>query len=126
MLDGGRPQNGEEAMVTGVSSRDETIRSLRREMPFLRRRYGVERIALYGSFAAGRPRRGSDVDLLVELYRPLGLEFVALAEYLEAVLGRKVDLSTFRSLHQSLQDPRYRPIATGIQDTLTDVQAETR
>jgi len=106
-----------------VSSKEEVVAILRRQMPFLRQRYGVERIALYGSFARGKPTRRSDVDLLVELSRPLGLEFVALAEHMEAALGRKVDLATFKSLQRSLQDPRHRRIASRIQETLTDVQA---
>jgi len=64
--------------------------------------------------------------LLVELDRPLGLEFVALSEYLEGVLGRKVDLATFERLERSLLTPHYRSIALSIQETLTDVWFEMR
>lgn len=93
------------------------------ELPYLREKYGVVRLALYGSFAQGTPTAKSDVDLLVELSRPLGLEFVALGDYLEEKLGRKVDLLTSETLSRSLGNPRHRPIARNIERTLTDVQA---
>src|SRR5574341_991054 len=106
--------------------RSEVLHILKQELPYLKERYGVLRIALYGSFAYDTPHRRSDVDLLVELSRPLGLEFVSLADHLEKALGRKVDLATFETLHRSIHNPRYRSIALSIQRTLTDVATETR
>ena len=58
------------------------------------------------------------MDLLVELSRPLGLEVVALAHYLERKLGRKVDLATFETFRRSLTSPRYRDIAVNIQESI--------
>jgi len=84
------------------------------------------RLALYGSFAQGMADEGSDVDLLVELSRPLGLEVVALAHYLERKLGRKVDLATFETFQRSLTSPRYRDIAVNIQESMADIQEEAR
>ena len=69
------------------------------------------RLSLYGSFARGAAVEDSDVDLLVELSRPLGLEFVALAQYLERKLGRMVDLATFETFRRSLTSVHYRDIA---------------
>jgi predicted nucleotidyltransferase len=101
--------------------KEQLLQALRKESPYLQERYGVMRLALYGSFAQGASTETSDVDLLVELSRPLRLEFVALAEHLETILGRKVDLATFDTLRRSLENPRYRSIALNIQRTLTDV-----
>ena len=72
-----------------MDNKKQILQTLEREMPYLRQKYGVVRVALYGSFAHGSPSEKSDVDLLVELSRPLGLEFVALADCLEKQLGRK-------------------------------------
>ncbi len=64
------------------------------------RRFGVERLEVFGSAADGRfdPAR-SDVDLIVRLadhadpaLGSLGRRFVGLAEALEHTLGRRVDL----------------------------------
>jgi predicted nucleotidyltransferase len=106
------------------STREAVMQRLRRALPHLRRRYGVVRLYLYGSFVRNAAGKDSDVDLLVELSRPLGLEFVALVQYLEKKLGRKVDLATFETLRRSLTSPRYRHIAVNIQESLADVQEE--
>ena len=103
-------------METG-SSKQRILQILQKESSYLQKQYGVERIALYGSFAQDRATETSDVDLLVELSRPLGFEFVTLADHIENILGRKVDLSTFGTLRRSLENPRYRAIALEIQRT---------
>ena len=84
-------------METELSKQD-VLQILEKESSYLREQYGVARIALYGSFAQETATETSDVDLIVELSRPLGFEFVALAEHIESILGRKVDLSTFKTL----------------------------
>ena len=94
------------------------IRTLRKQMPRLRAEYGVEKIALYGSFAKGTANRRSDVDILVHLTRPLGLEFVQLAFDLEKSLGRKVDLATFDTFQRGLAQPRYARIPSNVERTL--------
>ncbi|MFQ6078404.1 MAG: nucleotidyltransferase family protein [Thermodesulfobacteriota bacterium] len=91
---------------------------LRKQLPYLQERYGVERIAIYGSFAKGNQKKRSDVDILVQLMKPLGLEFVQLAYHLEKILKKKVDLATFDTLRRSLENPRYKDIASDIERTL--------
>jgi len=56
--------------------------------------FGVKKLALFGSFAAGTAGKRSDVDLFIEFDRPVGLKFMRLAEYLEKLLGRKVEVLT--------------------------------
>jgi predicted nucleotidyltransferase len=107
-------------------SREDVLKSLRQALPYLRRRFGVVRISLYGSFAKDLGNADSDVDLLVEFSRPMGLQFVALVHYLERKLRRKVDLTTFETLKRSMNSPRYRDIAVSIQESMADVQEEAR
>jgi predicted nucleotidyltransferase len=100
--------------------REQILQTLREESSYLHDKYGILRLALYGSFAQETSTESSDIDLLVELSRLMGLEFVALAEHLETILGRKVDLATFDTLRRSLENPRHRSTALNIQRTLTD------
>ena len=58
----------------------------------LQQKYKVKTIAIFGSYARGEETEESDVDILVEFTEPVGLLFVDLAEYLEKILGVKVDL----------------------------------
>jgi len=83
------------------------VESLRRAMPELASRYGVKRLALFGSFVRGEQRGESDIDMVVELESPLGLGFVDLAERLERVVGRRVDLLTPAGL-RSIRIPSVR------------------
>ncbi len=60
------------------------------------RRYGVRRLALFGSILSSQFRPDSDVDVLVE-FKPgtrLGLRYFELERELAALLGRQVDLNT--------------------------------
>jgi uncharacterized protein len=65
------------------------------------RRYGVKELSIFGSAVRGEMRPESDVDILVE-FEPgvrVGLiKFESLAEELEALAGRRVDLVTKRGL----------------------------
>lgn len=99
-------------------TKQEIMHILRKQLPYLQERYGVERIAIYGSFAKGNQKKRSDVDILVQLMKPLGLEFVQLAYHLEKILKKKVDLATFDTLRRSLENPRYKDIASDIERTL--------
>ena len=98
------------------------MKRLKKEMPTLRQHYGVERLALFGSFARGDASENSDIDLVVSLSRPLGFTFVELATYLEEKLGRRVDLVTASTLQMGATDPRRAHIAKDIQESLIHVQ----
>lgn len=61
--------------------------------------YGIASLSIFGSYARGANHPDSDIDLLVEFERPVGLlKYIELKQHLERLLGRKVDLSTRRSL----------------------------
>ncbi len=83
------------------------VESLKKAMPEVSARYGVKRLALFGSFVRGEQGPGSDLDAVVELEHPLGFEFVDLAERLERLVGRKVDLLTPAAL-ESIRVPSVR------------------
>ena len=81
--------------IPAVPDVEDVRRALQREMSFLRERFHVETLGVFGSYVRGEQTEASDVDLLVTFSETPGLfAFVALADHLEAVLGRKVDLVT--------------------------------
>ena len=62
-------------------------------------RFGVARLALFGSAARDELRDDSDVDVLVEFEGPASYNgYFTLKDYLEALLGRQVDLVTEQGL----------------------------
>ena len=67
--------------------------------------HGVKSLAVFGSFARGEELEESDIDLLVDFNRPVGLfEFIRLKVYLENLTERRVDLVTRDALRPSMRD----------------------
>lgn len=79
---------------------DAIISKLQIHMPDLKRRYSVNKLGVFGSFARNEQTRDSDIDLLVEFARsPDIFAFMEMEEDLSLLLGRKVDLVTVASLN---------------------------
>ena len=65
----------------------------------IRSRFGVARLALFGSAARDEMRDDSDIDVLVAFEGSSTFDgFFGLRDYLEQLLGRRVDLVTERGL----------------------------
>jgi predicted nucleotidyltransferase len=85
--------------------RAEVLRILHEMRGELAEKYGVKSLVLFGSVARDEARPDSDVDLLVEFDRPVGLfAFIGLKQFLEMLLACQVDIGTLRSLKPRLKD----------------------
>jgi uncharacterized protein len=85
-------------MLNPVQNRGEILATLQAHKPDLQREFPLHRLALFGSWARGEQTETSDIDLLVEVDPSIGLRFITLAERLENLLGREVDLVSHRAL----------------------------
>lgn len=64
------------------------------------KKYGIQKIGLFGSYLQSQQSTESDIDLLVE-FRPHHKNFknfMAAADYTEQLLGKRVDFVTTESL----------------------------
>lgn len=69
------------------------------------REMGIKSLALFGSTARDEATEGSDVDLLVEFDRPVGLfHFARVRRELSNMLGCPVDLVTRKALREETRD----------------------
>ncbi len=96
-----------------MKTREEILKILKMHKPILTKRFGISRLALFGSYARGDYAKESDVDVLVEVDPSIGLRFVDLAEEIENVLGLPTDVISSRAIK-----PRYWKV---IQKDLIDV-----
>jgi hypothetical protein len=100
-----------------IDGKEEEMGNTRRIMARLRagrpvfRRYGVTRLALFGSATRGTIRRNSDLDFLVESDRPTFDSCMGVREYLEDAFRRKVDLVVSGSVKPRL---RARILSTAV------------
>jgi len=86
-------------------NKQQALEILTRSKPVLATRFGVTRLALFGSTARDTARSDSDVDILVAFDGPATAErFFGVQFYLEDLLGCNVDLVTEKALL-----PRLRP-----------------
>ena len=63
----------------------------------------IKKAGLFGSFATGEQHKDSDVDILVEAPEGMGFAFFGIHQELEEVLGKKVDVITYNSIHPRLR-----------------------
>jgi uncharacterized protein len=85
-------------------SRDRTLELLAQHKAHLARRYGVTRLALFGSMVRDEARADSDIDILVGFDGPATSErYFGVQFYLEDVLGHPVDLVTEKALRSELR-----------------------
>jgi hypothetical protein len=82
----------------------EVLDLLRQHKPTLSERFGVTRLAEFGSTARGTAGPASDVDVLVAFDGPAtSARFFGVQFYLEDLLGRPVDLVTEKALRDRLR-----------------------
>lgn len=79
----------------------------------LKKEYGVKEIGIFGSYVKGKQKDISDLDILIELEKPIGfVKFIRLEKRISDILDIKVDLVTKKALkpyigRQILQEVRY-------------------
>lgn len=94
--------------------RDEVLRLLAKHRVELDER-GVRSLKLFGSVARDEAGPDSDVDLLVEFSKPVGLfELVDIQEYMQDLLGCPVDLATAEGLKPRVRDTVMKELVTAL------------
>lgn len=85
-------------------TRDEILRFLSSQRPKMAARFGVRRLALFGSRARDAAGPASDIDILVEFDGPASAQrYFGLQFFLEDHLGAPVDLVTDKALRDELR-----------------------
>lgn len=90
-----------------VSTREDVIDRIRHRESDLRRRFYAESLYLYGSAARDELSPESDIDVFIDYDHDGPFSFVELiqaGEYLQSLLGRRVDFTTRDGLHPRLRD----------------------
>ena len=73
-------------------SQSEIIKLIAENKPFLKNKFGVEKIGIFGSYAKNNFSESSDIDVLIELREQKYDFWVSVKLYLEKLLGKPVDL----------------------------------
>ncbi len=81
------------------------------------KRNDISFCALFGSYAREEANEESDIDLLVRFSKPIGWKFYAIAEDLQDVLGKKVDLATENMLNKYIRESVLRDLKVIYEET---------
>lgn len=76
-------------IVTALSTIQAQLQQIK---PHLSAKYHVNTLGLFGSVVRNDFTPDSDIDIVVDFKKPIGIEFIDLANDLEKLLKRKVDL----------------------------------
>ncbi len=79
-------------------TKEDIITILKANKNYLRQKFSVEELALFGSYSRNEQGDQSDIDILVETSEPLGFEFVNLAYEIERLIDHSVDLVSKNSI----------------------------
>ncbi len=86
-----------------MTTQTDILEKLRELKPFLEQEYAVKKVGLFGSFSDNTFTSESDIDILIELERPIGWKFFTLELFLEQILGRRIDLVTKNALKEQVR-----------------------
>ncbi len=87
---------------------NEIISIIQEMKPELEKNFKVIRIGIFGSFVRAEEKQGSDIDIIVELSEPIGLDLIDLIDHLEERIGIKVDLVTTKSLRSEFEEEIFK------------------
>ena len=78
------------------------IALLRENKAHLKKKFGVKKIALFGSYARNEQKKTSDIDLLIETKEQDFFNRYEIKEFLEAKFNKSVDIGYFSSVKASI------------------------
>jgi predicted nucleotidyltransferase len=77
---------------------------LKETLPYIKNKYDIEELEIFGSYVRGEDTNNSDIDLLVSFSNtPSLIKFIELENYLSGVIGIKVHLVMKNSLKKNLR-----------------------
>ncbi|MBT3583177.1 hypothetical protein HN510_05135 [Candidatus Woesearchaeota archaeon] len=72
-------------------------------IPILKK-YNVKKAGVFGSYADGKQKKASDVDILIEPPKGAGFDFIDIEDDIKLALDKKIDLVTYKGLNPLLKE----------------------
>src|SRR6056297_4131136 len=94
-----RLKNRGETMNETLLKKDNIRKKIRLNISELKKKYPINHLYLFGSYARDEQTENSDIDILVDFSKPIGFQFVHLAKDLETLLDKKIDLVSMNGIN---------------------------
>ena len=79
-------------------TKEKIFELLKKENSKLHNDFYISRIGLFGSYLSNTANVDSDIDFVVEFYKPIGIDFIKLYDFLEGIFNKKIDIITLEGL----------------------------
>ena len=79
------------------------IKKIKSKITPILKKNKVKRAGIFGSYVRGEQKKTSDIDILIEPPKGMGLGFITLERDLSERLGKKVDLLTYNGIYHLLR-----------------------
>jgi hypothetical protein len=83
---------------------DKSLERIKRTIMRILKKYHVKKAGIFGSYVRGEQTTKSDIDIIIDPPKGIGLKFVSIAFDLEEALHKKVDLLTYKGIHPLIKE----------------------
>jgi len=90
--------------IFNANSNKKDLERIRPKITKILIKNNIKKAGIFGSYATGKNRKNSDVDILVKPAKNMGFAFAGLQIKLEKALKKKVDLVSYNGLSPYLRD----------------------
>ncbi len=94
-----KERESDKELDTKKEIKKSVIEELKPKIVKILKKNKIKKAGIFGSYVKGKQKKNSDIDILIEPAKGMGLEFVGVKLELEDELGRKVDLVTYKGIH---------------------------
>lgn len=85
------------------SRKKDTLKEIKPKILEILKKNNIKKAGIFGSYARGKAKKNSDIDILVEPPKGIGFGFVGIQFELEDKLKKKVDLVSYGAIHPLLK-----------------------
>jgi len=96
-------QADKELGILNINPNKKNFEKIKSIVIMILKKNNIKKAGIFGSYATGKNKKNSDVDIIVESPKNIGLGFVRIQFELEDNLKKKVDLITYNSVHPLLK-----------------------
>jgi len=82
---------------------DKNIGDIKTKIILILKKNKVKKAGIFGSYVSGMQKKNSDIDMLIEPPKGMGLKFFRLERELSEKLGKRVDLLTYNGIYRPLR-----------------------
>jgi len=87
-----------------VSQCMKNINKIKNKILPILKKHNVKKAGIFGSYARGEEKKNSDIDILIQPTKDMSLfDIVGIEIELKNILGKKVDLLTYKSINRYIK-----------------------